>query len=71
MLLLLIPWAPALAQRAELPPGDAAYQLALAILAHPSAQRAELPPDDAAGMVWRLVHGGGGLTSPSLAERPE
>ena len=38
--LLLIPWAPALAQRAE------------------------LPPDDAAGDVWRLVHGGGGLTSP-------
>ena len=64
LLLLLIPWAPALAQRAELPPDDAAYQLAITILAYPSAQRAELPPDDAAGKVWRLVHGGGGLTSP-------
>ena len=29
------------------------------------AQRVELPPDDAAGKVWRLVRGGGGLTSPS------
>ena len=64
LVLLLIPWAPALAQRAELPPNDAAYQLAIAILAHP-AQRAELPPDDAAGKVWRLVHGGGGFASPS------
>ena len=41
LVLLVIPWAPALAQRAE------------------------LPPNDAAGAVWRLVRGGGGLTSSS------
>lgn len=39
VLLLLLPWAPAVAQRAE------------------------PPSEDTAGLVWRLVRGGGGVTS--------